>query len=946
MARTSKLQLVIAGDNKGAVKAVTGTEKALGGLQSKLGGFGAGLAGAFSGAAVIAFAKKSVDAYDTFAGSVAKIKRLTGESAEEASLLAFATQQAGVDAEKAAQGWTILAKNIKNGKVEAAGIAVEDRGGRAREFGDILGDIADKIQALPPGFERTALAQKLFGRGGADMVKILKDGAAGIAANRAEMEKYGLSLDEDGLKKFGEFKAAQRDLSAAMLGVQVAVAEKVVPALSDFFDTMSDGKETLEPVTDAIGSIFSLVPDQVGQAIPLLIGAGLAMKAIGSLGALAAVPMQALGTAYTFVSGTATAAAAGLGVVAGAELTAAETAAAAALAQERLVASWVKGTPAAAGQAAATTSVAAANASASASTSRVGAAAAGASASLGPLAIAATAVGGAFLFTQAQAQHTENNIDSLVAAMEAGVDPIDAFRDKLIRTLAGAQGGFEGIGGSSEKMKESLAQVGVSTEQLISGLTGGDKEFEALTKRIKAFYDNTADQGRGEALVRNLERLRGEGQSAGQVVKDLAASEAELAGETSGAADAADDHASALAREAARMDDVNASAERRAKKAEGILDAQNAVADADRNRLDALAELDEAQQAAAGNSEEYRDATAAIAEAEQGVADAQEAVIEAQRDVTTAQQDLNQARADAVVRLREMAEAERQSKLDAADAALAVKEAQQEQERINADPRASALERERAALAVEQAKEKARQASADAQQAAIDNANAQRAGVDGDKAVVDARQRVVDANGRVRDAEVAVGEARGRVAEATKAANEIIVAAKKREREANRKVTDAVIAEADAYGDLVTLTDGAAAGVDAHREALEKLSAELDPANPLMQRITALMEALRGIPGAANGDFFGISGVLPVFPGSGGTGGGTGGSGGPGGDSGAPKPGGDGPATGNGVGLGSGTTGNVSIVVNNINQGTPTQQRRAQTHATKTTLDELVRAAG
>lgn len=99
---TTRLQLVIAGENKGAAAAIGDTEKRLGGLQGKLGGLGAGLAGAFSVGAVVAFGKASVSAYSDIAGNVAQIKRLTGESAQDSSLLAFAAQQSGVDAAKAA----------------------------------------------------------------------------------------------------------------------------------------------------------------------------------------------------------------------------------------------------------------------------------------------------------------------------------------------------------------------------------------------------------------------------------------------------------------------------------------------------------------------------------------------------------------------------------------------------------------------------------------------------------------------------------------------------------------------------------------------------------------------------------------------------------------------------------------------------------------------------
>lgn len=319
--KTSTLKLVIAGDNKGAVKSIEGTEKSLGGLQGKLGGLGAGLAGAFSVGAVVAFGKASVSAYSDIAGSVAQIKRLTGDSAEDSSLLAFAAQQSGISADKAAVGWRTLAKNIDSGKVAAEGIATHDQNGRLLEYGDILGNIADRIQALPPGFQRTALAQKLFGKSGADMVKVLQNGRQGIEDLRSEMQSYGLEFNDAGLKKYQDFVKAQRDMKAALSGVQVEVAEKVVPALTAAGNAFAWLGQHAGPVRDTATNVALL-----GTAT-----AGLVL-AVGALG-----PAFTRGIELLHLKSAADVTATGTtGALAAAQTVAAEAAAAEALASAQL----------------------------------------------------------------------------------------------------------------------------------------------------------------------------------------------------------------------------------------------------------------------------------------------------------------------------------------------------------------------------------------------------------------------------------------------------------------------------------------------------------------------------------------------------------------------------------------------------------------------------------
>lgn len=932
--KTSRLSLVIAGENKGAVKAVTGTEKALGGLKGKLGGLGAGLAGAFSAAAIVSFGKASVSAYDAYAGSVAKIKRLTGETAEGASLLAFAAQQTGVNADKAALSWQTLARNIENGKVSAAGIATQDGNGNARAFDDILGDVADKLEQLPAGYERTAFAQKLFGKSGAEVVKILKDGKDGIEAHRAEMEKYGLEFSDDGLKKYGEFKEAQRDMSAALLGVQVAVAENVIPAMSDFFDTMADGYDKIEPVTDAIGSLFAQTPDGVKAAIPVLIATGIAMKVIGGAAGLAALPVQALGAAHGWLAAQMGLATGAAGAVAAAELTEAETAAAAAVAHEALVASWVAGTPAAAGAAAATEGVAAANAQAAASSG----AAAGGMGKAGQAGLLAAAGLGAFAVTS-------KGLDSLVD------NKTDA--DALAEAL-------RHVGASGQDLSDITEALGTDTEGLANAFKhsfdsagywerftpAGDSapkihENQQQIKDLDAALAALVKNGHPEEARKAYGELTAELIAQGVPTEKVAQYMTDYWAAVDGAAKAdenAKEEKSLLNdetdREASLLAQANTLVEHLNKTKLGKVEAQFAVADADQKRLDALDELNTAEQEAIGNSDEYRDARQAIADAETAVGEAQETVTEKLGDLRDAQADLNTTRAEAVVRLREQAAAERQAQLDAADAALKVKEAANEQGRVNADPRSTALEKERAALEVKKAEEAARKAGDDARQATIDNAAAQRAGVEGDSEVVAAHDRVTSASKAVADAEKAVGDARGQVATATKKAAKIITDAQGKVRDAERKVGEAVMDEAKAYGDLGTATSGALGGTQAYRDALAALSEDLKESNPLRTRIAALQQVL-GLIGEKGEIKAGQTSTSPQNAPSGGRQTKEERKNRPGGDSlpGEPRPGGDAPQVVN------------NVTVNNINQGTPTQQRRASEDATTRSLNALVRSA-
>src|SRR3954468_22484101 len=98
MASVTPIKISILGDASGASKAIQETD-------SKLSAFGegakksliaVGAVTAAAGAATVAFAKTSVDAFKNVAGETKTLQRLTGGTAEESSRLAFAAKQTGV----------------------------------------------------------------------------------------------------------------------------------------------------------------------------------------------------------------------------------------------------------------------------------------------------------------------------------------------------------------------------------------------------------------------------------------------------------------------------------------------------------------------------------------------------------------------------------------------------------------------------------------------------------------------------------------------------------------------------------------------------------------------------------------------------------------------------------------------------------------------------------
>ena len=58
----------------------------------------------------------------------------------------------------------------------ALGISLKDNGGNVKTSGDLFLDIAQKFSKMEDGAAKTALAIRLFGRAGAELIPLLNQG--------------------------------------------------------------------------------------------------------------------------------------------------------------------------------------------------------------------------------------------------------------------------------------------------------------------------------------------------------------------------------------------------------------------------------------------------------------------------------------------------------------------------------------------------------------------------------------------------------------------------------------------------------------------------------------------------------------------------------------------------------------------------------------------------
>jgi hypothetical protein len=143
---------------------------------------------------------------------------------------------------------------------QAMGVSLKDTNGNLRSTQDILADVSAKFAGYADSASKTALAQQLFGKSGADLIPLLNQlGTEGFAAVRAEAEKYGAVISGDAAKASEQFNDNLTKLKLETEGFANSVVQQLLPGLNKLSDEMVKAGET----TDAYAGSATTVANAV-----------------------------------------------------------------------------------------------------------------------------------------------------------------------------------------------------------------------------------------------------------------------------------------------------------------------------------------------------------------------------------------------------------------------------------------------------------------------------------------------------------------------------------------------------------------------------------------------------------------------------------------------------------------------------------------------------------
>ena len=176
-----------------------------------------------------------------------KLSQKTAVSVEALSALLYASELSDVSAESLTKALKFLSTamfdaKVKGGEGSAAlkafGVSALDAQGQIRPTEQVLLDLAEKFAAMPDSAEKAALAVKLFGKNGLDMIPMLNQGRDGLTEMMEEAKRLGLVMSADAARAAEEFNDNMKRLHAVNEGVQRQIGSVLLPILADLTEQM------------------------------------------------------------------------------------------------------------------------------------------------------------------------------------------------------------------------------------------------------------------------------------------------------------------------------------------------------------------------------------------------------------------------------------------------------------------------------------------------------------------------------------------------------------------------------------------------------------------------------------------------------------------------------------------------------------------------------------
>lgn len=219
-----------------------------------------------------------------------KLAQAAGVSAESFSRLAYAGRAAGVSNEEMSKSLGRLGERMYEAAsgskaqkqlFESLGVSVVDATGNLRDSAEVFDEVAEKLDEMPDGAKKTALAMDAFGQSGGKLLPVL----GSLEKMTKESDRLGATLTDAGAQALGDMADSVGRLSSMYDVLKQRVALGVAPAFTSMANELSAAGDQFRfmdgAVTVLVGTM-KLLMSMASTAVFLFQGLGKSIAGVAS----------------------------------------------------------------------------------------------------------------------------------------------------------------------------------------------------------------------------------------------------------------------------------------------------------------------------------------------------------------------------------------------------------------------------------------------------------------------------------------------------------------------------------------------------------------------------------------------------------------------------------------------------------------------------------------
>lgn len=260
-------------------------DKALTGVQKRLNTFAAntakvGLAFSGLGAAILTPFVAATRNYADFGDQIDKMSARTGVAAEDLQAVGYAAEQSGASLDSvnsAAKGLYQAMERAARGSKESVdafkALGIEARNLAGKTLSEQFAMIADGMERLATEEQKAAVATKVFGGAGYDLIPMLKGGREEMERMQKRARDLGIVMSQDDATAAATLSTAIGDVRYAAQGLGQSIGSALAPMTTAFADA-----------TASVVSFLSQIMKANPQLVQLTAAIGGVLAAIGSVG--------------------------------------------------------------------------------------------------------------------------------------------------------------------------------------------------------------------------------------------------------------------------------------------------------------------------------------------------------------------------------------------------------------------------------------------------------------------------------------------------------------------------------------------------------------------------------------------------------------------------------------------------------------------------------------